>query len=583
MFFMKSKINPSNVKKLLEIYEKIDVSKIEEIWNYCMAGLMEILPFTWYIARKLTVIYDPYFLEAPAAVDKMGRLILGPMFLHLISQHKTFTIAHEVMHIALEHPWRGEEYVKTREDKYPPNVLTKVYNIAADGIVNEVLKQLGILQSNKLHMDDFRVDKGNVNISYKNVLLPLWQMFNFIPLIPPDIERGEYMLITFELIAERFRIEKEKLNLERFAEEISDDILSKIKVIRIPCPIAQMLKEIEELKKKRCGKGRFGGKKGEEKKEGGGGKEEKKEGDKEKECGGSGGEDLEELEKKLKEICKQCKGSGRGTHGDSTCPFPNASDVLDHEYKPSDKAKTIQKGSLEDELKKKNPSEVIKQIVREAYVYQKTIGTVPAGLARLIEKLLESRIHWKLLLRSLLTVAEGSNATILWHIENPVFGTVPNYLQLGVRTILWLVDTSGSISQIELEQIASEIQACNRHAEVIVIPWDATAYEPIICKKPSECIQKLKIKMYGGGGTVIKPALEKALQIAIKKRPQMLIIASDGHIFDLYEHEDNETTQLLEKLVKLCRKTIFITTDVIPKPIEKMKIDVIKIPIEEKS
>ena len=86
----------------------------------------------------------------------------------------------------------------------------------------------------------------------------------------------------------------------------------------------------------------------------------------------------------------------------------------------------------------------------------------------------------------------------------------------------------------------------------------------------------------GGGGTVIKPALERALQIARRKRPQMIIIASDGHIFDLVEETNHETIALLRKLVSLARRSIFITTDIIPEPIKKLGMEVIKISVEER-
>ena len=572
------KINPKEFKKLIEVYENISSEVLEEIWGSIMNALAQALPFIWWIGRKLTVIYDPYFLEAPAAVDSQGRLIFGPLFLHISpSRDKVVIIAHEVLHVALQHPWRVESYIENRKAEYPPQALSKAYNIASDGIVNELLKECKILLTDELQLDDFT--HGDLKIEFNEYLIPLWQLLTNIPIVNKDMFK-RFKLVTFETISKSFKIEPSKLGLDKTCEEVADEILKKMKFFKMSCPIAAMLREIEEMKKKlREGKSCEGEGKGEKEKkkakEGGSGKEKEDEGD-------FSDKDLEELEKKLREFCKKCRcGHGGGKGSDDVCPYASSSDVLS-DYKPSDKAKTIQKGEIERRLKEGEKfDKVIRDVVREAYVVQKTIGTVPAGLLRVIEQLLESKIPWRLLLRSFLTIAEGSNATIMWHIENPVYGTVPNYLHLGVRTILWLVDTSGSISKYELEQIASEIQACNRHAEVIVIPWDATAYEPIICKKPTECIKKLKIKMYGGGGTVIKPALEKAVKIALRKRPQMIIIASDGHIFDLVEDKDSETIKLLTQLRSLCRKMLFITTDVVPEPIKKLKIDIIEIPIRK--
>jgi predicted metal-dependent peptidase len=88
-------------------------------------------------------------------------------------------------------------------------------------------------------------------------------------------------------------------------------------------------------------------------------------------------------------------------------------------------------------------------------------------------------------------------------------------------------------------------------AEVVVIPWDAEAYDPIIMKSVGD-IEKVKVGLKGGGGTVIYPAL--ALVDKKFSDAQQIVILSDWYIGDLGR---NETENLLRKYAN---RIIAVTT-----------------------
>ena len=97
-------------------------------------------------------------------------------------------------------------------------------------------------------------------------------------------------------------------------------------------------------------------------------------------------------------------------------------------------------------------------------------------------------------------------------------------------------NTSGSIDEEQLRYFLGIVKHEARNAfEVYCIPWDAEAYEVLKAHNPREVASKVARKMKGGGGTVIKPCLEKTYRLV---RPgDAVIILTDGDILDKDEEE----------------------------------------------
>ena len=141
---------------------------------------------------------------------------------------------------------------------------------------------------------------------------------------------------------------------------------------------------------------------------------------------------------------------------------------------------------------------------------------------------------------------------------------MPSKRNYGIDRIAVLVDTSGSIGRRELRQFVTEIYEISRtsRSEVVVIPWDARVYDPITVRSPNDV---KKIELRGGGGTVIYPALRKALEL----RADVNVILSDFNISDIGREEVMESLRRLRNLV-------MVTTDSDPPKVPgavSLKID----------
>jgi predicted metal-dependent peptidase len=102
----------------------------------------------------------------------------------------------------------------------------------------------------------------------------------------------------------------------------------------------------------------------------------------------------------------------------------------------------------------------------------------------------------------------------------------------------------------------------------VVIPWDATVYDPIELRSIND-VQKLKTSIQGGGGTLIYPALKLVDQKFSSY--DMFIIFSDWYIGDL---NSDEVQNILRKYAK---KIIAFTTSARPPEfLESYKIQIVE-------
>ncbi|GEM_PF-1324970 len=219
--------------------------------------------------------------------------------------------------------------------------------------------------------------------------------------------------------------------------------------------------------------------------------------------------------------------------------------------------------------------EELKRRLLNALIYAKLIGKVPEGFNREVNWILKSKIDWKGILREALREGFIGSFWRTWlKINRKMPDELPGHKVYTTPKILVLLDTSGSITERELEQFACEVLniARNFNTEVYVVFWDAEAYEVLRIRRPSELLEKWKKYCKGGGGTVIKPALEMALKI--HKSSDEVIILSDGLISDIHNIEVQE---VLSRLAMKSSKAIFVTTLEIPKLPSKFKVIKIEI------
>jgi predicted metal-dependent peptidase len=195
--------------------------------------------------------------------------------------------------------------------------------------------------------------------------------------------------------------------------------------------------------------------------------------------------------------------------------------------------KVINEGDKEDSGA--NTAEEMERRARtkavESVVVAKTAGRVPGWAERIVNEILKPKVDWRRALRAAIERGVGRKVRRTWMKPSKKGECFPGKDLLAINNVVVAVDTSGSISERELQQFLSEIYGiCKEIASVTVIPWDARAYDPIKITRAGDV---KKVKLTGGGGTVFLPVV-KLLE---RMRYDQLVILSDWEIHDLYEKE----------------------------------------------
>jgi len=253
-----------------------------------------------------------------------------------------------------------------------------------------------------------------------------------------------------------------------------------------------------------------------------------------------------------------------------TEPFKYVTNDVKLEKQTSKEVEIQKIGDEEGKLEsiEESEQELEKELLRKvmtAYDIAKTIGNVPGEIERIIKEMLKSQVNWKVLLKNAIMKGLGKNVKRIWTRPSRKYPLFPGKELLKINKVIVMIDTSGSISDNELQQFVSEVYSIVREiSDVIVILWDADVQGEFKLKRPSDVS---KIKITGGGGTYIYPVLK----YAIKKCPNGLyVILSDWNIGDA---NNNAVKQLLLKMKPIC-----ITTDYILK-VEGLDKNFIKIKI----
>jgi len=175
-------------------------------------------------------------------------------------------------------------------------------------------------------------------------------------------------------------------------------------------------------------------------------------------------------------------------------------EVRDYPGKNGGKASAAEKRQAEQEQK---------IAVKQAAQIAKAQGALPQSLERLINEITEPKIPWREVLARFLT--EPARNDYSWQLPNRRFIHQGLYLpelknpELGL--IALLVDTSGSISQQDLNEFASEMHGilAAYKTELMVIYVDA-AVQGVEFIASDETEMNLELK--GGGGTDYRPGFD---------------------------------------------------------------------------
>ena len=174
-----------------------------------------------------------------------------------------------------------------------------------------------------------------------------------------------------------------------------------------------------------------------------------------------------------------------------------------------------------------------KRAVKTAGDAAKAMGKMPAGLERFVDELLKPKIPWTEKLRYAFVKAVGRDASDWSKLNRRRYITqgiiMPSYKGFGCGVVVFVVDTSGSMSQMEIAQGLSEcdkiLTDCNPEF-VYLIGCDArveTVHElgsgDTLRGQPDLC------SLGGGGGTSFIPPFEYLEEHGI--RPDCLVYFTD--------------------------------------------------------
>jgi predicted metal-dependent peptidase len=194
-----------------------------------------------------------------------------------------------------------------------------------------------------------------------------------------------------------------------------------------------------------------------------------------------------------------------------------------------------------------------KEAIASALLAQKTAGKLPAGVERLFDEVLKPKVNIRALFRQAIRSGLGRMVVSDWTRPSRKNPDLPGVKRLTIPSIFALVDTSGSIDEKELSLFVGTVLEFAGQTKVHVICWDGAAYEPI--KLRNRSVEPLKGKMKGGGGTVIRPALEKTLK---QMRPlDMVAILSD---FEILDWDEPKTQELLSKVAGRASVAVLLST-----------------------
>jgi predicted metal-dependent peptidase len=175
--------------------------------------------------------------------------------------------------------------------------------------------------------------------------------------------------------------------------------------------------------------------------------------------------------------------------------------------------------------------EAIKKQVAEEIASGNDRGHVPGGLARWAHDLLNPKVDWRKILR---TVARRASIIISGYTEQTYSRPsrrqikpfiLPKRIAKKV-TVAFYIDTSGSIGDVEIKQAMTEVMAAVRlgHTQSYVTFVDAQLYDTTLVSSMSEVV---RVKPEGGGGTDMRLCFDH-IKTLKRPEPNMMVVLTDG-------------------------------------------------------
>ena len=154
-------------------------------------------------------------------------------------------------------------------------------------------------------------------------------------------------------------------------------------------------------------------------------------------------------------------------------------------------------------------------VIQQAAQAAKAQGKLPSSLARLVNELVHPVLDWREILRTFVDHSSGDDYS--WnrpnrrHIADGIY--LPSFRSNGLKPLVLAIDTSGSITQRELNQFQAELNdILESYPSTVNIVYCDSEISAIHTITPDE--YPVQLKATGFGGTDLCPPFEWAVQNA---------------------------------------------------------------------
>lgn len=173
-----------------------------------------------------------------------------------------------------------------------------------------------------------------------------------------------------------------------------------------------------------------------------------------------------------------------------------------------------------------------KRIVDSAQMAQKHSGQLPYQVERMLEELQQPKHDWRTILANFIQeeVNDYSFAPPDRRYEGDFFLPDFNDVDVSVKKILFMIDTSGSMDKKMITEMYSEICGAIEQFNGKMTGWLGFFDATIVPPKPFNSLEDLKmIRPKGGGGTSFKIIFEYIQNEMKDELPSAVIILTDGY------------------------------------------------------
>ena len=190
---------------------------------------------------------------------------------------------------------------------------------------------------------------------------------------------------------------------------------------------------------------------------------------------------------------------------------------------------TLPKDMTTEEAKEVMISNVVKAVQQAEMAGDP--GSVPQEISRMVKELLNPKLPWHVILQN--RMSAYSNSDYRWNKPNRRFWpefTLPSLHSENLNRISGFIDTSGSIDQGDMDAFLAEMSYIFdvlKPSVLNLVTFDTKIHDDL---EFTEGDSLEGLQMHGGGGTYIRPVIEKIIDDA----PEISIIFTDGEFHQPY-------------------------------------------------